>query len=512
MKKSFVRRAVALSMIGVMMLLGAATGCGKKKVDYNIDDENGGSENGGSGDSGELRAKVKAPESYTGDIPVGNSGLSSIKINAEKIEIPNASTMSVVYCEPLSYDSDYKKTLAESFFDKSKGIYKYDYEKPIREDVQKELDVYQAMLDDANAAGDTENAQWIGDTVNSLKSDLAKATDEREPVGDTYDSDSYIGYIGDQLYELDMYGDSSGANGSASIAPYPYITIKDIRPHDDCYNVSYYGDDYNSYDLENQSDMTKDEAVSDAPSYLADLGFKDAMLKSCSPLIWDYYDYAGNTLAEECDGWSITFVKSVDNVPIYSPDVWNLDYLDTNNVWYTTSDQTINLSIYNGSAFQVNINYSLNTIKEDSDVELLSWDEILKSAQEKIPEFYKDNKTSYLDLEFDKVKLTYFRVKDEDTTGQYKLIPVWAFISTSYGDEEGDTSTEEDTEEDTEDSAFEDSYPTQLILINAMDGSLIDVASQLEGESYDSDDVTSSTISDDGSFAVEKEVDEGDIQ
>ena len=160
----------------------------------------------------------------------------------------------------------------------------------------------------------------------------------------------------------------------------------------------------------------------------------------------------------------------------------------------------------------MNINYSLNTIKEDSDVELLSWDEILKSAQEKIPEFYKDNKTSYLDLEFDKVKLTYFRVKDEDTTGQYKLIPVWAFISTSYGDEEGDTSTEEDTEEDTEDSAFEDSYPTQLILINAMDGSLIDVASQLEGESYDSDDVTSSTISDDGSFAVEKEVDEGDIQ
>ena len=45
-----------------------------------------------------------------------------------------------------------------------------------------------------------------------------------------------------------------------------------------------------------------------------------------------------------------------------------------------------------------------------------------------------------------------------------------------------------------------------------MDGSLIDVASQLEGESNYSDDVTSSTISDDGSFAVEKEVDEGDIQ
>ena len=159
MKKGYIRRAVALSMVGVMMLSGAATGCGKKKVDYNIDGENSGSGSGSSGDSGELRAKVKAPKSYTGDIPVGDSGLSSIKIDAKKISIPDASTMSIVPCEPLLYTSDYKKQLVEGTLDKSKGIYKFSYEKQIREDVQKDLDMYQTMLEDANAAGDTENAQ-----------------------------------------------------------------------------------------------------------------------------------------------------------------------------------------------------------------------------------------------------------------------------------------------------------------------------------------------------------------
>ena len=56
MKKGYIRRAVALSMVGVMMLSGAATGCGKKKVDYNIDGENSGSGSGSSGDSDEYGA------------------------------------------------------------------------------------------------------------------------------------------------------------------------------------------------------------------------------------------------------------------------------------------------------------------------------------------------------------------------------------------------------------------------------------------------------------------------
>lgn len=510
MKKGYIRRAVALSMVGVMMLSGAATGCGKKKVDYNIDGENSGSGSGSSGDSGELRAKVKAPKSYTGDIPVGDSGLSSIKIDAKKISIPDASTMSIVSCEPLLYTSDYKKQLVEGTLDKSKGIYKFSYEKQVREDVQKDLDMYQTMLEDANAAGDTENAQWISDTVNSLKSDLANATDSRDPAGDVYDGEDYVGYIGDQMFETTMYSaEGTGAGGTFNLSHYPYSTIKDIRPYENYYNVSYYPDE--TSDMENMSDMSKEEAISFATSYLADMGFKDIALKSCSNLVWDYFDYAGNTKAEECDGWAVTFVKAVDNVPIYNPDIWNVDYLDTNNVWYSDNGESLSLNIYDGKVISAYIDYSLKTVSEENDVELLSWDDILKSAQEKIPEFYKDNKTSYMDIVFDYVKLTYYKVKDEENPGNYKLVPAWAFISSSPDTGETD-GTETSTEEENEILAT--SYPAQLILINAVDGSLIDVAAQLNSESVGGEGIEESYISDqynDTEAQLEKEIDAGDM-
>ena len=112
-------------------------------------------------------------------------------------------------------------------------------------------------------------------------------------------------------------------------------------------------------------------------------------------------------------------------------------------------------------------------------------DIILKSAQEKIPKFYKDNKTSYMDIVFDRVKLTYYRVKDADTEGQLKLIPVWAFISTGNGDGDGETATEESAEE----AAAAIQYPQQLILINAIDGSLVDVVGELDNGGYQSYDV-----------------------
>ena len=144
-------------------------------------------------------------------------------------------------------------------------------------------------------------------------------------------------------------------------------------------------------------------------------------------------------------------------------------------------------------------------------MELLSWDDILKSAQEKIPEFYKDNKTSYMDIVFDYVKLTYYKVKDEENPGNYKLVPAWAFISSSQDTGETD-GTETSTEE--EDEILVTSNPAQLILINAVDGSLIDVAAQLNSESVGGEGIEESYISDqynDTEAQLEKEIDAGDM-
>ena len=98
-------------IVAGLVTMGATlcTGCGKDKVDYNVGNETGSETATGSdsmaekdtssGESGELKTKVNAPDSYEGEIPVGDSGLKSITIKADKIEVPDASTMSVIYCD-----------------------------------------------------------------------------------------------------------------------------------------------------------------------------------------------------------------------------------------------------------------------------------------------------------------------------------------------------------------------------------------------------------------------------
>ena len=72
--------------------------------------------------------------------------------------------------------------------------------------------------------------------------------------------------------------------------------------------------------------------------------------------------------------------------------------------------------------------------------------------------------------------------------------------------------TETSTEE--EDEILVTSNPAQLILINAVDGSLIDVAAQLNSESVGGEGIEESYISDqynDTEAQLEKEIDAGDM-
>ena len=110
---------------------------------------------------------------------------------------------------------------------------------------------------------------------------------------------------------------------------------------------------------------------------------------------------------------------------------------------------------------------------------LLTWDEILEAAKTGIPEYYGslDNKTGYLDITFDEVKLTYYRVNDTETDENgnevmkgYRLIPVWAFVCTDPGKNGGDNFVG---------AGDRDMYPFQLVIINAMDGSVVNLAEEV---------------------------------
>ena len=97
--------------------------------------------------------------------------------------------------------------------------------------------------------------------------------------------------------------------------------------------------------------------------------------------------------------------------------------------------------------------------ERESNVELLSWDDILKALPEAVNSFYTENKTQYSEINFNDVRLTYFKMKDGDS---YKYAPVWVF---------SECSTEEDG------TISELIPPSQIIMLDAQNGQLIDMIS-----------------------------------
>ena len=85
----------------------AFSGCGKKDVDYDMGE--GGTEEGGTGDGGELSSRLGVPESYDGEIEVGDSGLDKIKIEDDDIITPASDSMSIVSYKKNTFDNAYKQ-------------------------------------------------------------------------------------------------------------------------------------------------------------------------------------------------------------------------------------------------------------------------------------------------------------------------------------------------------------------------------------------------------------------
>lgn len=482
--------AAGIITMGIIL----CSGCDKKKVDYNIGNGTAtGSDSltdkeGSLYESGELKAKVNAPDSYEGEIPVGDSGLKSIKIKSDKIEIPDTSTMSVIYCSRVDGGADFKKKIVESSFDIDKGIYIEDHKHVYKDDLDLIIEADERGYDAAMAAGDTDMAESYSEALAEYRNDAQNVVSARTPLTDYNGIDSMsdvVGYRGDELYSFSFSGgESSGFGVSADMNVYPSKRLCDLRPIGDdlgCVNVSFYDSGNEETGVDNKSEMSAEEAQAVAYEYFDSLGLSDMKLSYCTDMYWNYYDYKNDVIAEEADGYVISMNRTVNGIEIYNPYLLNIDYFDTSgDVGYLITNENFKAYVYDGQVISANITLGISQEDEESNVSLLSWDDILEAAKTGIPEYYGnlDNKTGYLDITFDEVKLTYYRIKNTeiDENGVeivkgYKIIPAWAFICTDAG-KNGDTTIVG--------AGAKDMYPFQLVIINAMDGSVIDLTHEVE--------------------------------
>lgn len=105
MKHPILRKMILAGMVMVLL-----TGCGEKKVDYEMETEQ--ETKGVVGTLDEFREADNWDDSFT---VTTSDGDVKVRINAS-IDVPEADAMSVVAAEELKIDVDYKEKVPESIF------------------------------------------------------------------------------------------------------------------------------------------------------------------------------------------------------------------------------------------------------------------------------------------------------------------------------------------------------------------------------------------------------------
>ncbi len=464
------KKATVIALTGVIMAQAALTGCGKKTVDYEVDGNSTqkGGEQTGTSDRAGIGGKLGVPESCNETINTGNSTLGSITINCESIQTPDADKMDVIYFTPHSFTNEDKKNMAEALFDKEKGIYLHDYEHRIKSEIQEEIDGYKEQIEIAQAEGDTSWITFLEDEIKNLETELAAAPESYPDAGD-YSGDAFLGTIDEVSYYLNIY--SYGGDAEENIMAKGAMTGMgsnvsfgaekediSVRPYEGASGgyMTEWADEGGELGA-NMSSITAEEAENIVLDFLADLGITDVVMTSHTDLYWQYYDENGETLATEADGYVINCLRAVNGSAIYSGRVYNVDNLQLDNGWMNMPVEAFSFYVYDGKVVRANWEQIFSQPDSaDENVELLPYEQIIEKANTEMAKYYEKYPTRYKKVEFNDMRLTYYLVSDGE--GKCKYIPVWVF-----------SQYEEYTDSDNSDA------PEQLVIMNATDGSVVDI-------------------------------------
>ncbi len=439
-------RMLTASALSVMLAF-TATGCGRKTVDYNVDGE-------GSSSDATLASKYGIPAQCDEELDTGDSGLSRIAISDKEITYPESSGMDIAY---YTENEETKKDLVEKIFDEDEVIYQIDLYGSIKSDIQNSIDNYEKIVQIYTENGMPATAADYQSEIEMMQEDYENARDEY-PVASDYSDDAFRGTIDGREYQMIFMGDTISLSYFDS----------DYRERDDLTNVASY--DYGSslsFDedllagLNNLCEYSVSEAQNLAEDFMGDIGIDDMLLTETSDLCWAYTNLLTNEYdLIELDGYVFTFVRAIGNTPVAT---WYLDMADNLNFedgYISMGAEACTIWVdSNGIVSASWGNYMEKTGESEEDVELLSFDKLLEAANENIAAYYTEYPTNYSEIVFDDMELTYF-LSETDEEGVFKYTPAWIL-----------TENEKYSEEDT------DSYISQIVVLDATDGSVIDLVS-----------------------------------
>ena len=454
-------------------------GCGNKEVNYDIDGETDNVAD--TTGSSVLATNLGIPDSYEGKLSTGNSGLTSITIKDDKIVVPDGDSMSYVTCVKCEFNSDYKKRICEAIFDKDDGIYVYDYEHQLDSDLQIQLDYYTGLLSSAASLDNEEWEEIYREQIDEFELLMEDSVTELSAAGD-YSTDSYIGYIDGKKFTLNFYeGNDEYGNKWAvfQLNYYPNEDLINYKSYKDAEKVDYYtmysyddtvniveitpdGEDITSIS-KGENICSEDMAEETAARLLGDIGIEDVAVSGSGTVEWAYTDAVGNSIYYELDGYAMDFTRQVAGEEALK--VWiskeetttTGTNASTSVRMYQSFNEAYTVEVDSNGVISLYADFVLNETDEEQNVELLSWDEVLKILDDGAGEYFAENKPDYSDVVFNDVRLTYMLIQDSNDDDTYHYIPIWYFASEA---------SDEETDENAE------LYPETVIIINAMDGTI----------------------------------------
>ena len=308
MKHSILRKIIPAGMALVLL-----TGCGGKKVDYDMETEQ--ESKGVVSTLDEFREADNWDDSFT---VTTSDGDVKVRINAP-IDVPKADNMSVVTVEELKLDTNYKKKVLKAYF-KDSEIYYHDLEHLTREELQSAIDSMdgtiisaQSQIDELESKGQQDAEQWK-ERLNGWKEEAEEEKKKYEKALDTakdtytiaedYDNcNEYVGYCGDLLCNMCFEVKESGGNAIAYITASPLVQGKS-----NIYVNQYYGpqslkdcdyiDGYSSVsasidktESENECSISKEDAKQLVEQFLKETGRDNQVLYGKRHLLYRHIEY-----------------------------------------------------------------------------------------------------------------------------------------------------------------------------------------------------------------------------
>lgn len=427
------KRKIIEAALITALALGSTGGCGKENVDYSMENEDY-----------TMATKLGVPDSVDTSIDTGESGLNSISIKTDDIELPDATNMSVVYFDKLKMTEEYRQTIAEYLLNKDDGIGIYDESLRTVGDLQMEIDFLEAYYTSEESVAD-------------LKEKMESAPDSYSQA-DSFTYDYYTGVVDGVRRILKM--ESEDTCEYLMYGNY-YAGLNAYRTHDGATFAEFSAaESTEDFTGNNTCTITQTAAADKAEELLDELGLTGLMVCSSNVVKWSYYDSSLNLITEEYDGYSFSYSREIDGISIYDEAIFNVENIQGDGYDAILPDDYLIVSVDGNGILYANWGiFSSLTGEEETNVSLLSWDDLIEEVSDNLAAYYEKYPTSYTDICYDKVELTYFPVPDGDG-GKY--VPAWIFTQS-----EGDTDSDDATD------------IIQIAVVNATNGEIIDIPEML---------------------------------